>query len=424
MKKKILMLAFHYPPFAGSSGVQRTLRFSQYLPRHDWLPVILSAHPRAYEKVSNDLLSEIPEEVETIRAFALDSARHLSIKGRHSQLLAIPDRWISWIIGAIPAGLRAIKRHKPELLWSTYPLATTHLIAYCLHKITNTPWIADFRDPMVEQDPKTGEWAPRNTLVRKTRLFIEKRAVMHTASIVFCTEGAKNICAARYPDANHNLWHVIPNGYDEETFQEAEKDLPSTAANEKITLLHSGLIYNTADRDPNHFFEALSQLKLEQAISSQRLRIVLRACGHEDEYKKIVAEKGIADIVEFKPPIAYSEAIKEMLQVDGLLIFQGYTSNPAIPAKLYEYLRAKRPILALADKNGDTAKFLTKLGMNHIAPLDNCPEIKAHITKLISSIDNGQTTIPEDNIINRYSREHTAQSLASVCNEALEIGKK
>jgi hypothetical protein len=184
------------------------------------------------------------------------------------------------------------------------------------------------------------------------------------------------------------------------------------------------LIYNTADRDPNHFFEALSQLKLEQAISSQRLRIVLRACGHEDEYKKIVAEKGIADIVEFKPPIAYSEAIKEMLQVDGLLIFQGYTSNPAIPAKLYEYLRAKRPILALADKNGDTAKLLTKLGMNHIAPLDNCPEIKAHITRLISSIDNGQTTIPEDNIINRYSREHTAQSLASVCNEALEIGKK
>ncbi len=418
MSKKILMIAFHYPPFAGSSGVQRTLRFSQYLPNDGWLPVVLSAHPRAYEKTSNDLISEIPKEVETIRAFALDSARHLSIKGRHTQLLAIPDRWISWIIGAIPAGVRAIKRHKPELIWSTYPLATTHLIAYCLHKITGVPWIVDFRDPMVEQDLKTGEWAPRNKLVRKARLFIEKSVVKHAIRVIFCTEGAKDICMKRYPKANHAQWHVIPNGFDEETFQEAEKNLPEKIQEKKIRLLHSGLIYNTSDRDPSHFFEAVSQLKHEKKISSESLVITLRACGHENDYKKMVVGKDIADIIEFKPPIPYSEAIKEMLLTDGLLIFQGYTSNPAIPAKLYEYLRAKRPILALTDHHGDTAKLLAKLGMKHIAALDDQDEIKKHIEGFITSINNKEIAPLEQCVINSYSRRNTAHLLSEICNEA------
>ena len=420
MKKKILMLAFHYPPFAGSSGVQRTLRFSQYLPGNGWLPIVLSANPRAYEKRSDDLLSEIPEEVETIRAFALDSARHLSIKGRHTQLLAIPDRWISWMIGAIPAGVRAVKQHKPQLIWSTYPLATTHLIAYSLHRITGLPWIADFRDPMVEQDARTGAWAPHNGLVRRARLFIEKRVVTHAARLVFCTEGAKTICVERYPDADHTQWRVIPNGFDEETFQAAEKELAPGNRSKKITILHSGLIYNTTDRDPGHFFEAIAQLKREGIINAEKLSIVLRACGHESEYKKIVLDKDIGDIVEFKPSIAYSEAIKEMLQSDGLLIFQGYTSNPAIPAKLYEYIRAKRPILALADHHGDTAKLLKKLGMNHIAPLDNCLAIKEQLSDFISAINNGQTTEIDNEIINSYSRENSALSLSRLCSEVIK----
>ena len=421
MNKKILMLAFHYPPFAGSSGVQRTLRFSQYLPNHGWLPVVLSAHPRAYEKTSADLISEIPKEVKTIRAFALDSARHLSIKGRHIQLFAIPDRWISWIIGAIPAGIQAIKHHKPELIWSTYPLATTHLIAYCLHKITGVPWIADFRDPMVEQDPRTGEWAPHNRLIRKARLFIEEKVVKHAIRVIFCTEGAKDICVKRHPKADHTQWHVIPNGFDEETFQEAEKNLPEKIQNNKIHLLHSGLIYNTSDRDPSHFFESISQLKSEKIISSENLTITLRACGHENDYKKIVADKNIADIIEFKPSIPYSDAIKEMLLTDGLLIFQGYTSNPAIPAKLYEYLRARRPILALADRHGDTAKLLANLGMNHIAALDNCNEIKEQVANLISSINAKEFVVLDNSVINNYSRRHTAHLLSKICDEVAKI---
>lgn len=136
MVKRVLMIAYHYPPLRGSSGIQRTLKFSRYLSEHDWRPVVLSAHPRAYASTSNDQLAEIPKEVPVHRAFALDTSRHLAIKGRYLGALALPDRWVSWWFGAVVSGLRLIRRYRPEIIWSTYPIATAHLIALCLHRIT------------------------------------------------------------------------------------------------------------------------------------------------------------------------------------------------------------------------------------------------------------------------------------------------
>ena len=76
---RVLMIAYHYPPFSGSSGIQRTLRFSQDLPAYQWQPSVLSAHPRAFERASDDLLNDVPAGVDVRRAFALDASRHLSV---------------------------------------------------------------------------------------------------------------------------------------------------------------------------------------------------------------------------------------------------------------------------------------------------------------------------------------------------------
>ncbi|HHJ19101.1 MAG TPA: glycosyltransferase [Gammaproteobacteria bacterium] len=417
-QKKILLIAFHFPPFSGSSGVQRTLRFCQYLPKNGWLPVVLSANQKAYEKYSDELLSEIPRDVEVKRAFALDTARHLSIRGRYSRLLAIPDRWVSWALGAIPSGYLLAKKHQPKLIWSTYPLATTHLIAYVLHKLTKLPWVADFRDPMVERRSTDGQWIPQNTLIRKARLYIENNAIKNASRIVFCTEGARNICKERYPAADHSKMLVIPNGFDEKTFKAIEGEISSEKKeNKPVVLLHSGFLYNSPDRNPSHFFEALSQLKKEGIISRETLRVKLRACGHDKEYQRISEQKNISDIISFEPSIQYNEAIKEMMTTDGLLIFQGYTSNPAIPAKLYEYIRAKKPIFSLADREGDTAKFLEKLGMNDIAPLDDASTIKEQLIIFLKKIKDGSVIAVPDEIIMRYSRESQAGDLASVFND-------
>ena len=152
------MVAFHFPPLSGSSGVQRTLRFVQHLPAHGWEPLVLSASSRAYETVSDDLLAQVPAGTEVRRAFAVDAARHLSIGGRYLAAAARPDRWASWRLDGVRQGLKLIQRFKPQVIWSTYPIATAHLIGKALHQKSGLPWVADFRDPMAQQgypaDPK------------------------------------------------------------------------------------------------------------------------------------------------------------------------------------------------------------------------------------------------------------------------------
>ena len=160
--KHVLMVAFHFPPHAGSSGIQRTLRFVRHLPEHGWSPLLLSAHPMAYERTSDDLVGDIPEGTIVRRAFALNSARHLAIKGRYLAATARPDRWVSWKYDAIRQGMQMIEAYKPDLIWSTYPIATAHVIADALHRRSGIPWVADFRDPMAQPgypaDPVT--WQP------------------------------------------------------------------------------------------------------------------------------------------------------------------------------------------------------------------------------------------------------------------------
>jgi len=150
MQRNVLMIAFHFPPVKGSSGIQRTLRFSQYLPSFGWQPIVLSANKRAYESISHEKVGDISSYTIVKRAFALDTKQHLSINGRFLEFLAIPDRWISWFFGGVIQGLLIYRKFKPLIIWSTYPIATAHLIGYALHRLTGLPWIADLRDPMAQ----------------------------------------------------------------------------------------------------------------------------------------------------------------------------------------------------------------------------------------------------------------------------------
>jgi hypothetical protein len=134
-------------------------------------------------------------------------------------------------------------------------------------------------------------------------------------------------------------------------------------------LLHSGIVYPAA-RNPRHLFAALRQLHEAGTISPASLRVRFRAAVHDDLLRGLAAAVGVAEYVEFAPQVPYAEALEEMLEVDALLILQDSNCNRQVPAKLYEYLRAGRPVLALTDPAGDTATVLRASGVESIAPLD------------------------------------------------------
>ncbi len=423
------MIAFHYPPMRGSSGIQRTLTFSQHLPQHGWQPLLLSAHPRAYANSGADQLAEIPAGMVVRRAFALDTSRHLAVGGRYPLLMALPDRWVTWLLGAVPAGLGLIRRHRPALIWSTYPIATAHLIGLALHRLTGLPWVADLRDPMTDHD------YPANPLTRRVYRWIERQTIARCSVAVCTTPGAIQTYRARFPDIPAERYALIENGYDEANFAQAGGAAPAghggAAANAAdyadtsaapeppptpaapLTLVHSGVIY-PSERDPRPLFAALAELQRAGQISPQRLQLVLRATGHDDYLRPLLREYGIEQMVTLAPHIAYRAALAEMLGAGGLLVLQAANCNHQIPAKLYEYFRAGRPILALTDAAGDTAAALRQAGIDTIAQLDSREDIMHQLLRFLTLAEAGQAPLASTAAVAASSRAARSAQLGEL----------
>ena len=408
------MVAYHFPPLAGSSGIQRTLRFVQHLPSLGWQPLVLSADPRAYEKTSDDLMADVPSGTVVRRAFALDTARHLQVKGRYLGWMARPDRWISWKFDAVRQGLKLIKEFKPDVIWSTYPIATAHVIASMLHKKSGIPWVADFRDPMAQED------YPADLTTRQIYRDIEADAAAHASLCTFTTPGASREYQLRYPHAANRMV-VLENGYDEESFATAGVPLgngdtrltPADKSRRPMVLLHSGIVY-PYERDPTQLFMALGQLKAQGKLGPDDLKIRFRASVHDDLLNQLAQTHGAIDFIELCPPIPYRQALAEMLNVDALLVMQASNCNAQIPAKIYEYLRAGKPILALTDPVGDTAGVLRQARLNGIVRIDSAQEIALALPAFVRDWRSGNSELPSAQAVQKASRQGRSVALASL----------
>lgn len=403
------MIAYHFPPAAGSSGIQRTLRFVRYLPEFGWQPVVLTAHPRAYKFVSDDQMSDIRAGVEVIRAPALDTKTHLAIGGRYPEMLAIPDRFVSWWLGAVWQGMRALKQAPFDAIWSTYPIATAHMIGATLAKRSGLPWLADFRDPMVQAD------FPHGAKKRKRYAEIEADALRQAVFSMFTTPSAVREYQCRYPERKSGV-RLLENGYDEETFGGVRNQGPLRPG--RLTVLHSGLVYPVS-RDPTQLFAALARLRDSEPAIFQRLNVRFRASYNEDMLHALADRFGVEQAVETVPPMEYRAALQEMCSADGLLVLQAADCNSQIPAKLYEYLRARRPLLVMSDPVGDTAKVARLAGIQAIARLDDAEGIANQLVRFVRRPTEG--TLPSNEAIASASRKERTRQLADLLNEATVV---
>jgi peptidoglycan/xylan/chitin deacetylase (PgdA/CDA1 family)/glycosyltransferase involved in cell wall biosynthesis len=416
--RRALMVAFHFPPQAGSSGMLRTLNFAKYLPALGWNSSVLAATPGAFEEQRNDLVGQIPARTHVVRAAALDAARHLSWQGKYPRLFALPDRWSSWTFPAIWAGLREIRRTRPQLIWSTYPIATAHLIGGALARLSGLPWVADFRDPMINRD------YPSDRLQRMVWQWLEARVLRHASACVFTTAGAAETYARRYPDQAAKC-HVIENGYDEEAFESVQpcrEDVPEG----KQLWLHSGLIY-PRDRDPSSFFAAVRDLIDAGTLSADQLCIRFRAPNHEKEVLECARQQGLSDCVEVAPPIPYQRAIAEMMGADLLLVFQGSHFNTQIPAKIYEYLRAGRDILAVVDPAGGTAGQLVQFKACGISDISKVAEIRNGLLEVLQAktLPNHEALLASNiQAVRNYSRQSQTHRLQALFDSVLSANSR
>ena len=219
----------------------------------------------------------------------------------------------------------------------------------------------------------------------------------------------------RFSHIPRTKYRIISNGYDEEDFAEAElqgkiRQLQQGPA----VLVHSGVLY-PSERDPQQFFNALADLRQAGLISPASVRVVLRATGHDEIYRSKLRSMALEDIVCLEPALPHREALIEMLNADGLLIFQAANCNWQIPAKVYECLRARRPIFAMTGVDGDTASVLRAEGMDNIAPLDSKQHIAEGLMKFLAQLNNGTSTVSLEP--SHHSRRARTRELATLLQE-------
>ena len=408
MNKKILMVAFDYQPSKSVAG-QRTLRMTQYLPEFGWDPIILTAKTSAYDGL--DYSQEVPEHMQgnIYRTAALDVDRHLSIKGKHFAWMKTIDRWSSWIPGAIIKGLKIIKQRQPDVIWSTYPTMSAHIVANVLAKRSNIPLVIDYQDPLayIHKDVPA--------LKKKVSLKVDKAVLARCHQAVFATEQAKEAYINYHKPTQPSKFSFIENGYDESNFARLDtlenQQISPFCAN-KFSLYYSGVLYPDG-RNPIPTFKALSRLKEEGMITEHNFELIFQGAGDGANYATQISSLNLDNIVKFIAPVPFLNSLKNMIDASALLLIQDAVFNLQVPGKLFEYIRAMKPVLVAAPQESATAQVARKAHCGEIAHSD------ADIYQALKRWLANPPSITHSAEISQYSRYEKARQLAELLNKNL-----
>ena len=419
MNQSVLLVTFQYPPIQASSGLLRALAFSRDLTELGWAVSVLTASVFGDKAQNGDNLSLVPDKVRVVRAGAVDAAKSLSIKGRYPGIFEWPDRYSTWVPSATIAGYLEMKKRKSDVIFSTYPIASAHLVGYFLALLSGKPWVADFRDPMIMDEH------PDTQLRRRAHEWVEKRTIQRCTLALLTNDHAKQHYQAKYPEIDPKKFYVVENGYDEELFAVAEESLskeddkPQTNPH-FFKILHSGTLYPN-HRDPTALFAAIKALSPGWEEQGKKVKFVFRASGYDEHYNELVQRYGVGDVVTFAEPVGYVESLKEMLTSDALLLIQGSSCNEQIPAKLYEYFRARKPVFSLTDPNGATAARLRDAGAFPIAHDESKDALKNELSRFVNNLglNNKQTVTVSPSKLASFSRVNRSERLSGLLRGAV-----
>lgn len=451
--KKVLIISHAFPPGAGS-GVIRTLKFVKYLPENGWLPVILTLKEKYNSKRDFTLQKEVPEAVEVYRTClwnpllvysSLKSKFFMNEKGNKTtgdklvsasdsthtkpfklnkfilDLFTTPDNFIGWLIPSLSRGIKTIRRHKVDLIYSTSPAETSHLIGLILKKLTRKPWVADFRDPW------TLTYAPGQ--ISKTRMklenWLETKVMRNADKIIANTQYLKDAYLRKYKNLNDGKISVITNGFDPADFENIpSKDIESNGV---FTVSHVGEFYEEI-RNPEKFLAAVAELLKEGRIKKDKIRINFIGGGeyvYSKRFNSLLNSLAIKDVVHITGHISHSRSLQYMFNSAALLLLQpSQKTVTQVPAKLFEYIRTGNCIIALAP-GGATAEIIQQTNYGVLANPDKIQDIKNKFMSVFSIYEKRNQGEPVQLAeVNNFDRRELTKHLASVFNGLTKLNLK
>lgn len=413
--RRVLVIAYYFPPM-GLSGVQRTLKFVKYLPQFGWAPTILTVTPTGYYAQDYSLLDELHHPGIAIeRVGSLDPNRLFRRKGvvkmpseRMRKILTavsdtffIPDNKIGWKNKAVKAAGALFETGNFDVIFATAPPFTGFLIGAELAVKFRKPLVVDYRDPWHEYPYK---YYP--TPVHKWLNYRLEKHVLRTASRILTTNRrVKELILQRFKFLGYQDVTIMPQGFDPADFSRAASP-PNRPHRMRIT--HAGVFY--ADRTPKYLFEALRILFAEQPALREQIEICIVG-NFQDEYHDMVREMQIEPNVVLTGYLDHPHCVDVLRGSDVLWLM--LNNDRQSPGKLYEYLGARKPILASVP-DGFIRQTLAEAGGNIIVdPTDVRGHVDA-LARLFEEYRRHSLPQPKEEVVARYDRVELTKELAKI----------
>jgi len=428
--KRLLILAYFYPPLAGG-GVHRVLGFTRHLPRHGWACTVVCAGAEDYWVRDETLLAQVPPETEVIRApggSALSALLRWGGGGgsrpRSRRTFAglrvlsdwwlLPDSYAGWAGRAAAAARRRMERGGVDAMLSSSPPDSVHLAALRLSRRFRLPWVADFRDPWVGLQFRTPPTAWHRARQRAMEREVLGRAnLVLTASRTHADELRRRAGTAGGPDAvslGGSLEH-LPNGFEPAPADDGPVGEPLSP--EHFNLVFAGTLSQMPDTEV--FMEALHDLFARRPEARRRVRARL-AGPYEQRLSDRADALGLTGIVRFPGSLAHRQTRALQRGADLLLLWKprGAGYRTMVPGKLYEYLDAGSPILAVLPAADEAAELVRRAGGEVVAPGERGPLAEAIERRYLAWKDGRRERPVRPEWLAEHTRERLSARLAAL----------
>ncbi len=421
--RKVLVIAYYWPP-AGGPGVQRWLKFVKYLREFGVEPVVYIPENANYPIIDTSLLKEIPEGIKVYslpikEPYALagllspKKTKRISagiIQSQKQSVLEkamlwvrgnffIPDARKHWIKPSVQYLSSIIVKEAIETIITTGPPHSLHLIGYQLKQIFTIKWLADFRDPWTSIGYHKKLYLTSYAKARHKEL---ERTVLNSADEIVVTSA---ITKSEFGTITSKPISVITNGYDNE--EDAVFSLDG-----KFSISHIGSLLT--GRNPNHLWTVLAQLVHENDAFRASLEIKLVGVVSKDVLGSIHSH-GLAPYTKTIPYVPHQQAIKMQRESQLLLLVEidSVETQSIVPGKLFEYLAAKRPILAIGPKHWAVGDILTETGAGEVFGYEDNILLKNTLLEWFGRYRSKSLNIASRNI-EKYSRRELTRKMAEL----------
>lgn len=419
--KRVLIITYYWPP-SGGAGVQRWLKFAKYLPEFGWQPIIYTPSNPDYPAIDESLLNDVPSGIEIIRQPIWEPyGWYRQLLGQKDKKIGsgfvseekeaglmqklsvwirgnffIPDARKFWVKPSVKYLKKYLRENPVDVIVSTGPPHSMHLIALKLKQELGVKWVADFRDPWTNidfyQELMLSKWADAKHKDLEQQVLKNADQVLtigYTMTDEMKALGATNVM-------------TLTNGFDEEDFLEGDFKL-----DDEFSISHIGTF--SPSRNQPKFWQALSELKKENAAFAQKLKI--RTIGVVDHsVARSIEEYGLSENWERIAYLSHTELLKYQRSSRVLLVSINNTPNATgiLPGKFFEYLASGRPILAIGPKQSDIGTVLEQTKAGFIVESDDLEGMKKTLLNLFNNDVNPGSN---SQTVSQFSRKGLTQEL-------------